>query len=547
MQFPFVPLKTRIESAARRFSAQFPGNFALDEGDKVPIGERTTPALRSGSTLLNLNFAVPDRFSAETRVTATVFARDGEDFIRVTTSVRKKDGGRAVGTLLDRSHPAYPLLLSKQSYTGYATIFDTQFMTRYDPIMDGARRVIGARYVGLDVSHMRSIGMPLRVALATAALNAAIGTGWWASLPRMAAGADIVRLYVLGALSCLMVPLSSYLLVQRNIRRPMAECKEAAGKIAAGDLSAQVPVDRRDDIGQLLQAINGIGVGLADVVLNVRQASDSIHTASGQIAAGTSDLSHRTQGQAAALEETASAMEQLTSTVRQNAEHAAEADQLVASAAVLAKDGGDIVEKMVSTMGNIKSNSQRIEDIAGMIDSIAFQTNILALNAAVEAARAGEHGRGFSVVASEVRGLAQRAAVAAKEIKELITVSVETVDAGSILADNAGEATRKIALAIQKSALLMNHISVASAEQSKGIEEISSAIGQMDETTQSNAALVEQSEAASTSLREQTERMRRAVSMFKTADQIVFQHLGARAATPAETQTPVATLAGSDA
>ncbi|HUW51966.1 MAG TPA: methyl-accepting chemotaxis protein [Rhodanobacter sp.] len=221
-------------------------------------------------------------------------------------------------------------------------------------------------------------------------------------------------------------------------------------------------------------------------------------------------------------EQTASAMEEMTTTVRQNADNAAQADQLVGSAARLAQQGGEIVERVVSTMGDIKASSRRIEDIAGMIDEIAFQTNILALNAAVEAARAGEHGRGFSVVASEVRSLAQRAAVAAKEIKELIAASVDTVDIGAKLVDSAGETTRKIAVAIEKSALLMSQISAASAEQSKGIEEISAAVEHMDETTQSNAALVEQSEAAARSLREQAERMSRAVATFKTADQVTF-------------------------
>ncbi len=524
MHVSLLPLKSRIKSFARRFADQLSGTFSVDASDSVLMGECHTPSLRIGSTLLNLNFQIPDDFTAQTGATATVFVRNEDDFIRITTSVKMKDGGRAVGTLLDRSHPAYRVLLLNQPYTGYATIFGTQFMTRYDPIMDAAGRVIGARYVGLDVSGMRSLPMPVRIALVIGALNAAVGAAAWASLPPFM---NIVRLGELGALSFVLVPLVSYLLVQRNIQRPVVQCREAAGKIASGDLSAQVPVERRDDIGQLLQAMNGIGVGLADVVVRVRQAGDSIHIASGQIAAGTSDLSSRTQGQAASLEETASAMEQLTATVRQNAEHAAEADQLVASAAVLAREGGDIVEKLVSTMGKVKASSRHIEDIAGMIDLIAFQTNILALNAAVEAARAGEHGRGFAVVATEVRSLAQRAAVAAKEIKQLISTSVDSVDAGSVLADAAGEATRKIALTVQKSALLMNHISAASSEQSKGIAEISSAVAQMDEATQSNAALVEESEAASRSMLDQVERMRRSVSLFKTADQIAFQH-GAR-------------------
>ncbi|MBU6249058.1 MAG: Cache 3/Cache 2 fusion domain-containing protein [Xanthomonadaceae bacterium] len=517
MRMWFVPLKTRIQSLATAFASWFPGEFSIDASQVVAIGDRDTPVLRSGSQPLNLDFTLPDRFTAERGATATVFVRSGDDFVRITTSVKKKDGGRAVGTVLDRSHPAWVKLLAKESFTGYATIFGTQFMTRYDPVLDPRQRVIGARYVGLDVSGMRSLGVPWRVALATAACNGALWLGLWHLSP--AAHTTVVAAMAL--LACVLVPAMSGLLVHRNISRPMADCREAAGKIAAGDLSAQVPVDRRDDVGQLLQAINGISVGLADVVTQVRQASDSIHTATGQIAAGTADLSHRTQDQAASLEETAAAMEELTATVRQNADHAREADTLVASASQQAREGGALVEQAVASMGDIKTSSERIGDIAGLIDGIAFQTNILALNAAVEAARAGEHGKGFAVVAAEVRELAQRAAAAAREIKELIQSAVATVDTGADLVDRAGESTRRIAQAIQKSAGLMSEIAAASEEQSKGIAEVGSAVTQMDEATQSNAALVEESEAASHSLKEQAERLRQAVSVFRTADQVL--------------------------
>ena len=513
----FVPLKTRIESLAKAFASQFPQSFVRDQGQTVAIEGRDTPLLRHGKAALNLDYAVPDRFTAEHAATATVFVRSGDDFVRITTSVKKKGGGRAVGTLLDRSHPAWPRLLAGEPFVGYATIFGTQFMTRYDPIRDAGGQVIGARYVGLDVSHMRSLGMPLRVGLAAAACNAVIWLALWWALPNEHAP----KVISLALLSCVLVPTLVYFLVHRNISKPMADCRTAAAKIAAGDLSAQVAVNRRDDIGQLLQAINGISVGLAEVVTQVRQASDSIHTATDQIAAGTADLSHRTQDQAASLEETAAAMEQLTATVRQNAGHAHEADTLVSAAAKLAQEGGVLVEQAVASMGDIKAGSQRIGDIAGLIDGIAFQTNILALNAAVEAARAGEHGRGFSVVAAEVRELAQRAAAAAREIKELIGNAVAAVDTGAEQVDRTGDTTRRIAQSIQQSAGLMSEIAAASEEQSKGITEVGSAIARMDEATQSNAALVEESEAASRSLQEQVEIMRKAVAVFRTADQVV--------------------------
>ena len=512
-----IPLKTRIHSLARTFFEHLPGEFALDENMSIMVAGRSTPVLNLAGKPLNLNFSVPDRFTEETGSTATLFARDGDDFVRVTTSVKKQDGERAIGTTLDRSHPAYRLLLAGQFYLGYATIFGKQFMTQYDPILGPNERVIGVRYVGLDVSHMRVVGVPARAAAITAGIYGCAFLAFCRLTQPMIPAVGEYWLTRFGLLSCLGMAASIYALMVRNVTRPMGDCRIAAGKIAAGDLSTQVHVNRRDDVDQLLQAINGISVGLAKVVGEVRQASDSVYTASHQIAAGTSDLSTRTQTQAAALEETASAMEELTSTVRQNAANAGEASALVASAARLAQDGGEMVGQVVNTMAEIKSNAHRIESIIGLIDDIAFQSNILALNAAVEAARAGEHGRGFSVVATEVRALAQRSATAAREIKGLIAASVETVDAGCELVDRTGGTTKDISGSIRQAALLMQQISTASTEQSKGLAEIKNAIELMDQATQQNAALVEQSAAAAMSMQEQAAGLSKAVSVFKTA------------------------------
>ncbi len=512
-----TPLKKRIHSLARTFSEHLPGDFSLDESNSIMVAGQSTPVLRLDGKSMNLNFVVPDRFTEATGGTATLFVRRDDDFVRVTTSVRKQDGERAIGTILDRSHPAYRPLLVGQFYLGYATIFGKQFMTQYDPIIDPDGRVIGVRYVGLDVSHMRIVGVPLRAAAITAGLYGGVFLVFsWLIRPMMSVVAEnwLIRF---GLLSCLGMAFAVYVLMVRNVSRPMADCRTAAGRIAAGDLSAQVHVSRRDDVGQLLQAINGIGVGLANVVGEVRQASDGVHTASHQIAAGTSDLSTRTQTQAAALEETVSAMEELASTVRQNAIHAGEASALVASAATLAQDGGEMVGQVVSTMAEIRFKAHSIENIIGLIDGIAFQSNILALNAAVEAARAGEQGRGFSVVATEVRTLAQRSAAAAREVKQLIAASVETVDAGCELVDRTGLATKAIAGSIHEASLLMLQISTASDDQSKGLAEIKHAIELMDQATQQNAALVEQSAAAAKSMEEQAAVLGKAVSVFKTA------------------------------
>ncbi|MBV8634083.1 MAG: methyl-accepting chemotaxis protein, partial [Burkholderiaceae bacterium] len=266
------------------------------------------------------------------------------------------------------------------------------------------------------------------------------------------------------------------------------------------------------------QALKDMDDSLLKIVSEVRQGTDAIATASQEIASGNSDLSSRTESQASSLEETASSMEELTDTVRQNAENARQANQLVVSASEFAQKGGKVVGQVVTTMGSIKESSRKIVDIIGVIDGIAFQTNILALNAAVEAARAGEQGRGFAVVAAEVRNLAQRSAGAAKEIKTLIGDSVEKVDQGSKLVDEAGRTMGEMVTSVQHVADIMSEITAASQEQSAGIGEVNQAIAQMDEMTQQNAALVEQAAAAAESMQEQAALLADAVSVFKLGD-----------------------------
>ncbi|WP_369828852.1 methyl-accepting chemotaxis protein [Herbaspirillum sp. meg3] len=299
------------------------------------------------------------------------------------------------------------------------------------------------------------------------------------------------------------------------IKKQLDQSLDAAEKLATGDLTVKLNIERDDEIGRLMAAINGIGEGLASVVGNVRSGTETINVASKEIAIGNADLSSRTESQASGLEETASSMEELTSTVRQNADNARQANSLVTSASELAIKGGEVVGNVVQTMGSIKESSSKIVDIISVIDGIAFQTNILALNAAVEAARAGEQGRGFAVVASEVRSLAQRSASAAKEIKELIGDSVGKVDAGGKLVDEARATMGEIVTSVKHVADIMGEITAASQEQSVGIESVNRAITQMDEITQQNAALVEQAAAAAESLQEQADLLTEAVSVFK--------------------------------
>ena len=333
----------------------------------------------------------------------------------------------------------------------------------------------------------------------------------------------------LGALAILLGAAATWF-ITRSISGPIRQAMRVAETVAAGDLGSRIVIASRDETGRLLQALKNMNDSLVAIVGRVRGGTEAIASASSQIAAGNQDLSSRTEEQASSLEETASSMEELTSTVKQNADNARQANQLAVSASSVAEKGGTVVAQVVDTMGSINASSKKIVDIIGVIDGIAFQTNILALNAAVEAARAGEQGRGFAVVASEVRNLAQRSAAAAKEIKALIDDSVGKVETGAELVNQAGATMQEIVDSVKRVTDIMAEITAASAEQTDGIEQIQQAITQMDSTTQQNAALVEQAAAASLSMQQQAAALTEAVSVFK---------LGAESA--AVTAAPIAT------
>ena len=303
-----------------------------------------------------------------------------------------------------------------------------------------------------------------------------------------------------------------------SIVKPLNEAVEHFEKIAQNDLSGRVSDRGRNEIGKLFSAMQHMQSNLAKTVSEVRDGSGSIHIGAREIASGNADLSSRTEQQAASLQETAASMEQLTATVKQNADNARQASQLANDASSTASNGGEVVEKVITTMQGISSSSQKVADIITVIDSIAFQTNILALNASVEAARAGEQGRGFAVVASEVRNLASRSADAAKEIKALIEASSSQVKEGSALVESAGETMRDVVSSVRRVTDIMDEISAASQEQSSGIEQVNQAVAQMDEVTQQNAALVQQASAAASSLEEQAARLESVVSAFRLAE-----------------------------
>ncbi|WP_153100274.1 methyl-accepting chemotaxis protein [Paraburkholderia hayleyella] len=331
----------------------------------------------------------------------------------------------------------------------------------------------------------------------------------------------------------ILAALFSYLSLRRAIARPLNEALDHFDAIAAGDLRHEAVTRSHDEMGQLLSGIGKMQRSLVNTVRTVRSGSESIATATRQIAAGNIDLSSRTEEQASALQETASSMEQLTGTVKQNADNARQASALAASASEIANKGNAVVSQVVGTMGEINQSSAKIADIISIIEGIAFQTNILALNAAVEAARAGEEGRGFAVVAGEVRSLAQRSSAAAKEIKELIDTSVERVQSGSALVDEAGRTMNEIISAVQRVTDIMGEIAAASEEQSSGIDQVARAVTQMDEVTQQNAALVEEAAAAAQSLEDQAGKLRSAVAVFQLEEESGGSATGAMQHAPA--------------
>ena len=563
------------------FRSGFPATFELDPGSKN---------LMAAGKPLNGQFDAVDRFLAATGGVATIFAREGEDFRRVTTSLRKENGDRAMGTLLDRAHPAYARLSAGEPYSGRASLFGKPYMTHYEPVRDAKGQITGILFIGFDLSSFQSEMLAMlqdvklhetgglyvidprkkaedavyvyhpqftgkKVLEATPAAQAVLDqlpqgdagwlrtapalrdggtgerwalmrrsprTGWWvvaevSETEAMAAHWQTVKLYcaLLGG-AALLLGVGLLWAMRRWVALPLGELTHAVDALAQGDLTRTAHSGRQDEVGLLIRAVEAMRQRFATLFGELRLAVQSIETASAEIATGNQDLSQRTENTASNLQQAASSMEQLTGTVRQTADAATTANQLAGSASDTAGKGGAVVSQVVSTMDEIHTSSQKIADIIGTIDGIAFQTNILALNAAVEAARAGEQGRGFAVVAGEVRSLAQRSAEAAKEIKTLIGASVERVETGSRLVRDAGSTMGEIVASVQRVTDIIGEITAASAEQSQGIGQIGQSVHQLDQMTQQNAALVEQSAAAAQSLKEQAQRLTALMNTFRT-------------------------------
>ncbi|MGE0349031.1 Cache 3/Cache 2 fusion domain-containing protein [Hydrogenophaga sp.] len=568
------------DRAFKPFRQKFADKFELDTQAGM---------LKSWGMLLNNDFSEVDTFNRTNGGVATIFMRKGDDFERVSTSLKKENGERAMGTLLDRKHAAYPLMLEGKSYTGRAVLFGKPYMTHYETMKDEAGKVVGILFIGFDiadfqasldklvdearffesggtyvidprgsnadavfVSHPTAAGkkvlevnpgadamlselraspgafvrhaVPLRsdaIPNPWVVKREAQAGGWWvvAEVSDTEAMASYWRtIYALWALlagATLALGVGLFLLVRRNVSQPLAQLTSAVTAVAQGDLSQAFQSSRKDEIGRLVREVETMRQRFLAMMRELRSATDSINTASVEIASGNQDLSARTEQAASNLQETAASMEQLTSTVRQSADAARQANQLAASAAEIAVRGGEVVGQVVTTMDEINHSSKKISDIIGVIDGIAFQTNILALNAAVEAARAGEQGRGFAVVAGEVRNLAQRSAQAAKEIKGLIGASVDKVETGSRLVADAGQTMSEIVGSVQRVSDIIGEITAAAGEQSDGIGQVNVAVTQLDQMTQQNAALVEESAAAAESLKDQAVRLDQVVRVFR--------------------------------
>jgi methyl-accepting chemotaxis protein len=545
--------------------------------------------LKSWGMLLNNDFSEVDTFNRTNGGVATIFMRKGDDFERISTSLKKENGERAMGTLLVRSHPAYPLMIEGKTYTGRAVLFGKPYMTHYEAVKDEAGKVVGILFIGFDVtdfqasldklvaearyfdsggtyvidprqsnaeavfvSHPTAAGKKVLevnpgadamlselratpevfVREATPLFSATIDQpwvvkreakagGWWvvAEVSDTEAMASHWRtmyaFWALLAAATALLGVGLFVLVRRNVSQPLAQLTSAVTSVAQGDLSQAFQSGRSDEIGRLVREVETMRQRFLGMMRELRSATDSINTAAVEIASGNQDLSARTEQAASNLEETAASMEQLTSTVRQSADAARQANQLAASAAEIAVRGGQVVGQVVTTMDEINHSSKKISDIIGVIDGIAFQTNILALNAAVEAARAGEQGRGFAVVAGEVRNLAQRSAQAAKEIKGLIGASVDKVETGSRLVADAGQTMSEIVGSVQRVSDIIGEITAAAGEQSDGIGQVNVAVTQLDQMTQQNAALVEESAAAAESLKDQAARLTQVVQIFR--------------------------------
>ena len=572
-------LTEEVSNYTRLFASFLPQRFSRDDSARIQVGEFSTPTLRAGLKTLNLDQVAVDDFLQRTAAVSTIFVRDGEDYYRISTSLKKEDGSRAIGTRLDRNSAAWKSVNRGEAYRGLATLFGHRYITQYQPVKDDGGAVIGILFVGVQIDKQyalmrdkvlaRKLGDSGRFFVLNGAPGAAQGKylfdktregqlpDWeasvqqallnqpqgilqteingeskliaWQQLPGwdwIVAG-EVSRdsllapinhsrnLFMLTGLALMLLFAAGFVIYSRRvITRPLQQVIHLAEQYAAGNLRVQLETRRRDEVGQLIGAINGIGDGLEKIVGQVRAAAQEISDGTDTIAASSLNISEQIGRQASSVEETSASMEQFGATVEHTADNLRQAMTLVAEASGLVTHGSQTVSRSVNTMSAIQVSSKSIADITHVIESIAFQTNILALNAAVEAARAGEHGRGFAVVAAEVRALAQRSAQAAKEIDGLIATSIRNVSEGHQLSQQTHDAMTHIVSHIEQVQALMSEINVAAQEQASGIGQVNLAMNQISQATHENSELMAQADASAQNLSHKGHHLTQLVSVF---------------------------------
>jgi len=574
-------LTEEVESYTRLFTTFLPQPLSLDVSQPRTINGQTVPLLKGGDTELHENNTTPDDFLNRTGAISTLFVRNGDDFVRVATSLRKENGDRAIGTVLDHASPAWAVVTKGEVYRGLALLFGKRYITQYQPVKDAGGQVIAIIFVGVDITHSwnvmrekilsrrlgesghffvldRSNGKNHGQYLFHSAEEGRLPT-WenevqqqllgddsgtlerqsadgrtlimaWTPLPgwnwtivgevdKTVLLADVTsmrdRFLLAGVVLSALFAMLFVFIIRRWLTRPLRDVIGLAEQYAAGDLRATLPATRQDEVGQLINAINGIGGGLQKIVLQVREAAGDIHLGTNALAADTGEISEQINKQASSVEETSASIEQLAASVQQNAANMEQTQQLVGETSRAVHQGGETVSNAVSTMDDIREASKRIEAITRVIEGIAFQTNILALNAAVEAARAGEHGKGFAVVAQEVRALAARSANAVKEIEQLIGDTLSKVSEGHALSEQTRQAMDSIIEHIDNINQLVTEINHASREQSAGIGQVNLAMTHIGEASHINADRVSRSEQTAQVLRGKGSHLTDLVSLFR--------------------------------
>jgi len=582
----------QVDEASRR-SAQQSFGILLDRLPlimfQLPVVDGKPQLEHAGYPVAN-NFDAVDAFSTLTGGgVATVFQREGDEFRRITTSLKKEDGSRAINTLLDRNHPAHKLMTEGKRYLGRAVLFGKTYMTMYEPIVQDGK-VIGILFIGQEMGQQlaamkQAFALASSPTLATVAvdvrdgpalgqltghidskldaadpllqaLRAAVKAGetkgefghldfpqglggsgatniawsyfapWgWAivqaerdSDTTAGARSELTLLWAIIAVGSFLAAVLVFIAIRRSVLMPLRAVLADVEQLRGNNYSQPLVPQSRDELGQFIHTLEQMRCQLSANMRQMEQSARDIDAVAAEVAKGNIELGGRTESAAGSLQQTTSSLGTLTTTVRQSADAAAQANQLATTAAQVAQRGGVAVHQVVATMQDINQSSQKIADIIGVIDSIAFQTNILALNAAVEAARAGEAGRGFAVVASEVRSLAGRSAQAAKEIKDLINASVEKVQSGTTQVQDAGNTMSEIVASVQRVTDVIAEITAAAREQNEGIGQVNVAVGQLDQMTHQNAAMVEEVAAAADSLTHQTMRLQQALANYKTGN-----------------------------